>query len=154
VSTPMSRNPKFDALIDEFKRVHSDKNHDYAEDGDPLSNLKACAAFGVDPFKGVLVRMSDKWSRLQQLTTGKTPKNESVRDSLKDLSIYAMLAILLLDEKKVGLIDQPTRHELSAVESSDEFNPFTHCGRCRQFRGHGHECVYVPDALGVPLNVP
>lgn len=92
------RNPKFDALIEELKALHEAKNHDYAHDGDPLSNFKRAASLGVEPWRGVLVRMSDKWSRIEQLSSGKVPKNESLRDSLIDLSAYALLAILLLDE--------------------------------------------------------
>lgn len=92
------RNPKFTALVKELQALHEAKSHDYAADRDPLSNFRRASAVGVAPFNGVLVRMSDKWSRIEQLTQGKTPKNESLRDSLVDLSIYAMLAILLLDE--------------------------------------------------------
>ena len=92
------RNPKFDALIAEIHELHDKKNSDYSKDEDPLSNFRKAKSFGVEPFKGVLVRMSDKWSRLEELTSGKTPKNESIRDSLVDLSVYALIAVLLLDE--------------------------------------------------------
>ena len=63
-----------------------------------MSNFHRAAALGVEPWRGVLVRMADKWSRIEQLAGGKVPKNESLRDSLVDLSIYAMLSVLLLDE--------------------------------------------------------
>lgn len=92
------RNPKFAELLQELQDLHERKNHDYAADSDPLSNFKAAAALGVEPWRGVLVRMSDKWSRIQQLSGGKQAKNESLRDSLIDLSAYALLAILLLDD--------------------------------------------------------
>ena len=92
------RNPKFDALIAEIVALHDRKNHDYSEDGDPLSNFRRASKVGVDPLKGVLVRMSDKWSRIEQLTTGKTAKNESLRDSLVDNAVYSLIAVLLLDE--------------------------------------------------------
>lgn len=93
------RNPAFIRLLDEIKAVHESKNHDYAEDADPLSNLRRAEAFGVPAFKGVLVRLSDKWSRLEQLASGKTPKHESLRDSLIDNAVYSLLAVLLLDEQ-------------------------------------------------------
>jgi hypothetical protein len=44
--------------------------------------------------------MSDKWSRLQQLSSGKTPKNESMRDSLIDLAVYALICIICADDAK------------------------------------------------------
>ena len=93
------RNPAFDALLAEVAALHNGKNHDYAHDTDPLSNLKRAQLIGVDPFIGVLVRLSDKWSRLEQLASGKTPKYESMRDTLMDNAVYSLLAILLMDEK-------------------------------------------------------
>jgi hypothetical protein len=95
----MSRNPRFDELIDEIKTLHEKKNHDYSRDSDPLSNLRSAQRLGVDPVKGVLIRLSDKWSRLEQLSSGKVPKNESMRDTLIDTAVYSLLAVLLLDEQ-------------------------------------------------------
>jgi hypothetical protein len=92
------RNPKFDALIAEIQALHEAKNSDYAHDADPLSNFRRAEALGVPAWKGVLVRLTDKWSRIEQLSHGKSPKNESLRDSLIDSAVYALLAVLLLDE--------------------------------------------------------
>jgi len=66
------------------------KNQDY---GDAFAN------YGVI---GVLVRMGDKISRLQSITSrGITLINsESLRDTLIDLHNYTAMAIMLLDEKK------------------------------------------------------
>ena len=94
------RNPAFVELIEEIKRLRESKNSDYAKDEDPLSNLRKCEAFGIPAFKGVLVRLTDKWSRIEQLAGGKTPKHESLRDSLIDSAVYALLAVILLDEQK------------------------------------------------------
>lgn len=96
----MPRNPKFDELLEELRRLHDGKNHDYAQDADPLSNLRRAEAFGIPAWKGVLVRLTDKWSRIEQLANGKAPKHESLRDSLIDNAAYSLLAIILLDEKK------------------------------------------------------
>ena len=96
----MSRNPKFDALLDELRLLHDSKNHDYTNEKDPLSNLRRSEALGVPAWKGTLVRLTDKWSRIEQLASGKTPKHESLRDSLIDNAAYSLLAIILLDEVK------------------------------------------------------
>lgn len=96
----MKRNPKFHALIAEISALHDAKSHDYSEDEDPLSNLRDAKSIGVDPVKGVLVRLTDKWSRIKQLSRGKVPKNESLRDSLIDNAVYSLLAIVLLDESE------------------------------------------------------
>jgi hypothetical protein len=93
------RNPKFDALLAEIAALHESKNHDYAQNTDPLSNLRRASAVGVEPWRGVLVRLTDKWSRVEQLASGKTPKHESLRDSLIDNAVYSLLAVILLDEK-------------------------------------------------------
>lgn len=92
--------PKFYVLLEEIAELHSQKNHDYARSDEPLSNFRRAEAFGVEPWRGILIRMSDKWSRLEQLASGKTPKNESMRDTLIDNAVYSLLAILLLDEAK------------------------------------------------------
>lgn len=92
------RNPAFNALVSEILDLHEKKNSDYASDDDPLSNFRRAAKLGVDPFTGILVRMSDKWGRLEELARGKSPQNESMRDTLIDLSVYSLLAVILLDE--------------------------------------------------------
>jgi hypothetical protein len=90
--------PRFYRLLEEIAELHSRKNHDYAETANPLSNFQACAKLGVEPWRGVLVRMSDKWSRLQQLASGKTPQNESMRDTLVDLAVYALICIICAED--------------------------------------------------------
>lgn len=90
--------PKFYELIREICELHDRKNADYARDDDPLSNFRQAEALGIPAWKGVLVRMSDKWSRIQELSSGKTPQNESLRDSLIDLAVYSLIDIVLLEE--------------------------------------------------------
>ena len=92
--------PRFYALLEEIAALHSKKNHDYAKDGEPLSNFHRSASFGIEPWKGILVRMSDKWSRIEELSKGKEPQNESLRDSLIDNAVYSLLCILLLEDAK------------------------------------------------------
>jgi hypothetical protein len=94
------RHPKFHALVDEILALHESKNSDYAMDADPLSNLRRCEAFGIPAWKGVLVRLTDKASRIEQLANGKAPKHESLRDSLIDQAVYSLLCVVLLDEAK------------------------------------------------------
>lgn len=96
----VNRNPKFHALVAEIQSLHDAKSHDYAQDADPLSNLRMARSVGVEPWRGVLVRLTDKWSRIQQLSCGKVPKNESLRDSLIDNAVYSLLAVVLLDESE------------------------------------------------------
>ena len=92
--------PRFMELLDEMKRIHLAKDHDYAGEI-PFRNLKKSAEFGVEPWLGAMVRMSDKWSRLEQLAT-KDPAvvGESFDDTLIDLANYALICLILREEAK------------------------------------------------------
>jgi hypothetical protein len=71
------------------------KGHDYAGNEDCLANLRKHGLYGI------VVRLSDKFSRLESLAKqgwGKAEvKDESVRDTLRDIRNYAFLAELFID---------------------------------------------------------
>ncbi len=91
--------PRFYALLEELSALHSRKNHDYAGD-DPLSNLRVSEQFGIPAWKGTLIRMADKWSRITTFAAKDRleVKDESVKDTLKDLAVYSLLALILFEE--------------------------------------------------------
>jgi|TARA_Y100000310_G_scaffold12095_1_gene12557 hypothetical protein len=94
------RNPKFHALLEEIAVLHDKKNTDYANDQDCLSNLRGCSRLGLHPVIGTVIRMQDKWERIENFfRTGAGMKNESLRDSFIDNAVYSLLAVVLLDEK-------------------------------------------------------
>ena len=68
------------------------KNHDYSAEDDALSNFRD---FG---WQGIVVRIGDKYNRLKEMAKGKSPKNESIIDSLIDLAVYSYLARVVLCE--------------------------------------------------------
>jgi hypothetical protein len=91
--------PRFYELLKEAADLHERKNNGYAKDNDPLSNLRLAEGFGLPPHMGVLIRMSDKFSRIQELSKGKVDKvGESIKDTLMDMAIYSLLAIVLFEE--------------------------------------------------------
>ena len=93
--------PRFYELLDEIADLHDRKSNNYSTDSDPLSNLKMCEQFGVPAYLGVMVRLSDKWSRLTQLAGGKPDLvGESIIDTLKDMAIYSLLAIILWEKNE------------------------------------------------------
>lgn len=52
------------------------------------------------PLNGLRVRIWDKLARINNLLdSGADPQNESLRDSFLDLANYAMIGMLVLDEK-------------------------------------------------------
>lgn len=93
-------------LLEQAKTLHEKKNAGYsgADNPDPWANFRMSEAFGVSPFKGCLVRMSDKYIRVTNLV--KNPKNEQVgeniKDTLFDLAAYALIAVCLLEEEEKG----------------------------------------------------
>ena len=87
----------FNDLLDEIKELRAKKSHDYARTDDQFSNLRACEVMGIPAWVGILIRMGDKFSRLQQLTTREAKVKESIRDNLMDIAVYALLAIILYE---------------------------------------------------------
>ncbi len=94
---------RYKALLDEALELHVRKNQGYAADNpDAFANFRLAEGMGLTPVQGVLVRMGDKFARVQSLA--KNPENdrvgESMRDTLMDLSAYALIAICLMEEQK------------------------------------------------------
>lgn len=91
-------------LLEQAKELHIKKNAGYAgaDNPDPWANFRMCEAFGVSAFDGCMVRLSDKYIRVTNLM--KNPNNdqvgESIKDTLMDLSAYALIAICLLEERE------------------------------------------------------
>lgn len=94
--------PKFYQILEEMKELHSRKNHDYAGTDDPLKNLKASERIGINPFIGVMIRLQDKWSRLESFMKNGNfmVKGEGVKDTLMDNAVYSILAIILYEEQE------------------------------------------------------
>ena len=95
-------NPLIDSMAQTFQRcleTAQKKNVDYASGSDPFKNFRASDLVGVDPRRAILVRLTDKLSRLGNLLDAE-PKvqNESVRDTLDDMVNYAAILIALLEE--------------------------------------------------------
>lgn len=85
------------------------KNQDYAGEGakDPFANFTRVEALGIcTPEVGFLTRMSDKLSRIASITaSGKTAvKDESVKDTLRDLANYSLLMLAYLASKEEGAL--------------------------------------------------
>lgn len=91
----MDKGLRYTKIVNEMYEIYKAKNADY---GDSVHDT--FLKYGLLSF---LVRMEDKISRLRSLTLkGKKEqrvKNESIRDTLKDLANYAILAIIELDEQ-------------------------------------------------------
>lgn len=99
--TPDGGSPAYRALLDEAWGLHLAKNAGYSPGADPWANFRQCEAFGVDALDGVITRMGDKWARLCALWRNpeRDQVGESIEDTLKDLSAYALILVCLLQER-------------------------------------------------------
>lgn len=67
------------------------KNQDYAS-GDEFSNFVDAAMFaGINTEDVMKAQLGIKWTRLENLFTGREPVNESIEDNLMDLAGYAII---------------------------------------------------------------
>jgi hypothetical protein len=91
----------FYRALDEIKAMHASKSRDYGSESDPLANIRNGAAFvGIEPWRGAMVRLSDKVTRLATFNrTGKL-SHEGVEDTLLDLAAYSLLALVLFREAR------------------------------------------------------
>jgi hypothetical protein len=103
-----SGNPAFDALLRKMAAIHAAKNHDYArpEVKDYYANFRECEAFGIPAYKGILIRMSDKWSRIKGLSMKEAAvKDESIEDTMLDLANYALLYLCVKQHATPDRVD-------------------------------------------------
>lgn len=92
-------------LCDALKDMHRRKSRDYGcpSGEDPLANIRNGAKFvGIPSWKGAMVRLSDKVTRLASYNATGRLENESLEDNLFDLASYSLLALLLHREERDG----------------------------------------------------
>ena len=78
----------------EIQTILNAKNHDYtAGSDDPFANFRLSELEGVEPVKGVMIRVSDKMQRLRAfIKSGKLlVKGESFEDAIHDIIGYMIL---------------------------------------------------------------
>lgn len=108
--------PRFYDLLNEMSQLHSAKNHDYTDGRDPFLNLRQCEAMGIPAWKGVIVRLGDKFSRIQNFAKREilAVPSESIRDTFLDNAVYSLIALILFEETQCGskpaTNPQPSKH--------------------------------------------
>lgn len=117
----LAGHPRFYELLRELGNIHNAKNQDYG-DGNPFGNFMEATKLGIRPFLGVLVRLTDKYSRVMTLAKRHNyrtmVKDESIMDTLKDMAVYSLIAVVMLEEELQQLQPQVTREEF--VDCWDE----------------------------------
>lgn len=85
---------RYNKLLAEMYVTYVKKNHDY---GDSFS--RSFKKYGL---VAAMVRMEDKWNRLDNMALGAEQKvaDETIRDTLLDLAGYCVMTMMELDRQK------------------------------------------------------
>ncbi len=93
---------RFHEIVKEMVELHDRKNHDYAG-SEYLSNFLMCERhMGVPAWKGCVIRLTDKMSRLMNVARADeiAVSDETVTDTLTDLAVYAIITRILYEDFK------------------------------------------------------
>ena len=134
----MTTREAYKQLLDDAWELFESKNAGYAgaDNADAFANFRMAEAFGISALDGCLVRMSDKYIRVTNLRRLPSNErvNESIRDTLRDLAAYALIAVCLLDEENAptdGAVLMSCHHGVDTR--------ITNCLRCVEERpGYDH----------------
>jgi hypothetical protein len=90
---------RFHAILAELGALHTKKQGDYGRDDDPFANVRASEEWGIPAWVGAMIRLNDKVRRLQRFAQRGSLLNESAEDSLRDIAVYSVIALVLLEEE-------------------------------------------------------
>jgi hypothetical protein len=85
----------FNALLREIKTLHDSKGADYEDGGEEYSNLTAAEDWGIPAWKYAMLRTNEKLNRLKAHAKGSTLQHEGARDSMIDIAVLSLIAIVL-----------------------------------------------------------
>ena len=120
----MARNREFDDALDELKMLHDAKNHDYATAGNPYKNLEGVSRIGIEPWRGIVIRLMDKFERVEQYcSNGELAiKSEGMEDTFKDIAVYSTLAMILFRKQQDDATQELTEIERGKGKSHYDFS--------------------------------
>lgn len=95
-----TRYGRFNELLKTMKDIHDKKGADYEGSGRPYENIRAAEQWGIEPWVLAMMRVGEKLRRVQTFAHTKTLNNESASDSLMDIAILSLIALVLLEEKQ------------------------------------------------------
>lgn len=100
ISVGSNRHPKSERLhqlLQELGDLHDKKQKDYGSSDDPFANITASQDWNIPPHVGALLRMNDKVRRLQSWVKNGYLANEGATDSMRDIAVYALIALVELE---------------------------------------------------------
>lgn len=89
---------RFHEILTDLGALHDRKQADYGKGDDPFANVRSSEEWGIDGWKGAMIRLNDKVKRLQNYAVKGTLKNEGVVDSFQDIAVYAVIAQVLWEQ--------------------------------------------------------
>ena len=95
----MKSDERFLQILDRIRSTHQKKGEDYGNAEDPFANISAAEEFGMEPWVGTVLRMNDKMARIKSFIKKGVLQNESLSDSLLDIAVYAIIALVKYEEK-------------------------------------------------------
>lgn len=120
-------NPNFLNEVELMVATHKAKAAGYSgsDNPDTWANFREATAWGQTPLNGCLIRMGDKYRRVQNLR--RDPDNdrvgESIKDTLRDLANYALIAVCLIIEEEAEAGRQITEARLKSPVPPGGFGP-------------------------------
>lgn len=98
----MDRHPnsaRFHEILKELGELHDRKQSDYGRGSDPFANIRSSEEWGVSSWVGSLIRLNDKVRRLQSFAQKGVLNNESAEDSMRDIAVYSVIALVLYEQE-------------------------------------------------------
>ena len=98
---------KLNTYLDLMLETQRKKDHDYAGENTPFSNLVQCELAGIPAWVGVAIRIGDKVSRIINFAKQQDFQvTESLVDTLLDLAVYCMICIILYEMRSIPEISK------------------------------------------------
>ena len=111
---------RFHQILKELGDLHDKKQLDYGRGNDPFANVRASLDWGVPAWVGAMIRLNDKVKRLQSFSIKGSLANEGVEDSLRDISVYAAIALVLYEEESKKANHEDLCHWLASKSSNSK----------------------------------
>jgi len=90
---------RFHEILKELGELHDRKQADYGRGDDPFANVRSSEEFAVPAWIGAMIRGNDKVSRIKSFISKGYLKNEALEDSLRDLAVYTVIALVLYEQE-------------------------------------------------------
>jgi len=86
---------EFKEILAKMLETHDKKSADYANEEDRFSNFRMCENMGLPAWKGIVVRLGDKFARICEFAKKETLQvsDESFEDTCIDMANYAILLL-------------------------------------------------------------